>query len=348
MQTALTDRYGGREPREATRTPTRSAAGRARAMRRAAGAMSYGVRDGAERRANGLGWFSLGLGLTALLAPRRLAMIAGIADDASARNLTRMIGAREILSGLGILSGTRPAAWLWARVIGDVVDLALLGRSLGMRKANRPKLLRSMASVAGILLLDGVTAVQARRSEGGAAANVGRNLRRGGIRVVRTITVNRPPDEVYRFWRDLENLPRFMAHLDSVHVVDGRSHWRAKGPAGAIVEWDATIVDDRPNERLAWRSVEGADVPNAGTVELSAAPGGKGTVVRVDLRYDPPGRRIGALLAKAFGEEPSQQIAGDLRRFKQVIETGEVVHSDASIHRGPHAARPPSDEEMFR
>jgi uncharacterized membrane protein len=123
--------------------------------------------------------------------------------------------------------------------------------------------------------------------------------------------------------------------------MNGRSHWRAKGPAGTGVEWDADITVDRPGETLAWQSREGADVPNSGSVTFSRAPGGRGTEIRVELRYHPPAGRFGAAIAKLFGEEPSQQIEGDLRRLKQVLETGEVVHSDASIHRGMHPARPP-------
>jgi uncharacterized membrane protein len=162
----------------------------------------------------------------------------------------------------------------------------------------------------------------------------------GAVHVSKTITVKRPVDEVYAFWRDLENLPRFMAHLESVRVSGDRSHWRARAPAGLSVEWDAMVVEDRPNERVSWQSVAGADVPNAGTVRFARAPGDRGTEVHVDLHYDVPGGKIAAAFAKAFGEEPSQQIQSDLRRFKQVMETGEVLRSDASIHRGPHPARP--------
>jgi uncharacterized membrane protein len=162
----------------------------------------------------------------------------------------------------------------------------------------------------------------------------------GAVRVSKTITVNRPVEEVYAFWRDLENLPKFMVHLESVQVSGERSHWRAKAPAGLSVEWDATLVEGLPNQRLAWQSAAGADVPNAGTVRFAPAPGDRGTEVHVDLRYDVPGGKIGAAFAKAFGEEPSQQIQSDLRRFKQVMETGEVLRSDASIHTGPHPAQP--------
>jgi uncharacterized membrane protein len=145
------------------------------------------------------------------------------------------------------------------------------------------------------------------------------------------ITVDRPVEDVYRFWRDLTNLPSFMIHLASVETTgDGRSHWTANAPAGRTVEWDAEVVEDRPNQRIAWRSLEGADVANHGEVTFNPAPGGRGAEVRVELTYDPPGGALGAVVAKLFGEEPQQQVKDDLRRFKQVLETGEVVRSEGS------------------
>ena len=146
-----------------------------------------------------------------------------------------------------------------------------------------------------------------------------------GIKVEKSVTINKSPEELYRFWRNFENLPRFMNHLESVHVTgNNRSHWVAKAPAGRTVEWDAEIYNEKENELIAWRSLEGADVDSAGSVHFQAAPSGRGTEVRVVLKYDPPGGIVGATIAKLFGEEPSQQIEDDLRRFKQVMETGEI------------------------
>jgi uncharacterized membrane protein len=144
-----------------------------------------------------------------------------------------------------------------------------------------------------------------------------------GLKVERTITVNRPREEVYRFWRQLENLPRFMDHLESVTVLDeDRSHWVAKAPAGTRVEWDASIQDEIENELIAWRSLPGSDIDNAGSVHF--VPAGDGTEVRVVLSYDPPAGRVGAAVAKLLGEEPEQQVEEDLRRFKQVMEAIET------------------------
>ena len=152
------------------------------------------------------------------------------------------------------------------------------------------------------------------------------------MQVNRAITVGRPPDEVYAFWRDFENLPLFMYHLlDVEEAGGGRSHWVAKGPGGGEIEWDAEVVEDRPGERISWRTVgKDTDVEHSGTVSFVPAPGDRGTEVHVTLSYDPPGGKAGAIFAKLFGEEPGQQIANDLRRFKQVLEVGEVVRSEAS------------------
>lgn len=151
------------------------------------------------------------------------------------------------------------------------------------------------------------------------------------IAVERSTTVMRPREEVYAFWRDLENLPRFMHHLESVeNTTPGRSRWTARAPGGTV-EWEAEIVEDTPNERIAWRSLPGADVPNSGSVSFVTAPGDRGTEVRVSLQYAPPAGSAGAAVAKMLGEEPSQQVRDDLRRFKQVLETGEVGLSDGSL-----------------
>ncbi len=147
-----------------------------------------------------------------------------------------------------------------------------------------------------------------------------------GIHVEQAVTINRPRPEVYAFWRDFTNLPRFMRHLQMVMVLDDRrSHWVAAAPAGASVEWDAETIEDRPNELIAWRSVGAAVVPNAGTVRFEEIPGRLGTIVRVDLEYRPPAGQVGMAVAKLFGESPDQQVSDDLQRFKQMMEPGEVI-----------------------
>jgi uncharacterized membrane protein len=153
-----------------------------------------------------------------------------------------------------------------------------------------------------------------------------------GIHAQGTCIVNSTPEEVYQFWRNFQNLPRFMRHVESVEELgNGRSHWKVKGPAGMEVEWDATIVADVPNELITWRTLENSDVDHAGAVRFERAAGGRGTIVKVNLEYLPLGGVIGATVAKLFGEEPGQQLDDDLRRFKQVLEVGEVVVSDATL-----------------
>jgi uncharacterized membrane protein len=309
----------------------------------------HGTEEKAERRARGLGWFSIGLGLAQIGAPRAVARLIGVNDEEETRNTMFAIGLREITSGIGILTRPRPAGWVWTRVGGDLMDLALLGKALNSDDTDRGRVAAATAAVLGVTALDFLTGRQLSGNGGNghqqrAGGILGRAKTSGGIVVVEAITINRPRQEVYSFWHNFENFPRFMAHLESVQRVDDRrSHWKAKAPAGAAVEWDAETIEDRPNELIAWRSLPDAAVPNSGQVRFRDAPGNRGTEVIVELKYQPPGGRIGALIAKLFGEEPSQQVKGDLRRLKQVMEIGEVVHSDASIYPGPHPAQPPAD-----
>lgn len=146
-----------------------------------------------------------------------------------------------------------------------------------------------------------------------------------GIKVERAVTINKAPAVLYDFWRNFENLPRFMKHLKSVTVTDNtHSHWVAKAPAGTSVAWNAEIINERENELIAWRSLENADIDNAGSVHFTPAPGNRGTIVKVILSYDPPAGRLGSILAKLFGEEPEQQVREDLRHLKQIMEAGEI------------------------
>lgn len=146
-----------------------------------------------------------------------------------------------------------------------------------------------------------------------------------GIKVVKSIIVSRPREEVYRYWRNLENLARFMEHVESVREIDNRrSAWLVRGPMGHDVEWTAEIITDRPNELIAWQSLPGAEVQNAGSVWFEPASGGSATEVKVSIQYQPPAGVVGAAVAKIFGEAPEQQLENDLAKFKELIETGGV------------------------
>jgi uncharacterized membrane protein len=146
-----------------------------------------------------------------------------------------------------------------------------------------------------------------------------------GIRIDKTFTVNRSPEELYDFWHDLENLPSFMSHLQSVRTDGRRSHWVAYGPLGHKVEWDAEIHHEHPHEVIGWRSLEGSEVDSAGSVHFTPAPDGRGTQVRVVLKYNPPAGRLGAAIAKLFLANPEREITKDLHQFKQMMETWEFT-----------------------
>lgn len=282
-----------------------------------------------EQLARTLGWVSLGLGSAQLLAPRTLNAIFGLPGDRTTSALQQLVALRELATGAGLLTGSREtqARWLWARAAGDAMDLALIGRAMLSPEAGRARLALTAAGVVGIGTVD---AAAARRLSQPPSAE--------GEEVTKAITVARPVDDVYAFWRDFTNLPTFMDHVQSVEVTGNHtSRWTVRSPGGTT-EWEAEIVEESPNERIAWRTLPGADVEHEGSVEFRNAPGDRGTEVSVRLRYAMPAGAVGRTVAKAMGMEPSQQIADDLRRFKQLMETGEIVRSDArpqgETHRG--------------
>ena len=267
-----------------------------------------------QQLARGLGWFSIGLGAAELFAPKQLGRLIGVSNH---KTLIRMMGVREIAAGIGVLTEDVPAKSMTARVSGDALDLALLGAGLVSSGTNKGRVIAATAAVAGVTALDILCRKQL--SNGTSASTNGHQ------RTVHTVAINRSPEECYQFWRNLENLPRFMQHVESIQVLDDRrSHWVVRGPGGTKVEWDAEITDDRPGEAIAWRSVDGADVNNSGTVRFERAPAGHGTFVNVRISYEPPAGKLGTAIAKLIGKEPGQLVQGDLRRFKHVIETGEI------------------------
>jgi uncharacterized membrane protein len=266
-----------------------------------------------------LGWLSLGLGAAELAAPRLLARVIGI--PGKHRLVLRLLGLREIASGLGILSGLRSGFWVRSRVWGDMMDLALLGAVFASRRANRPQVFAAAAAVAGVTWLDLLASRQANATRPATM--------RGRIHLVKAITVDRSTDDLYRFWRDFQNLPAVIPHLKSVEVMsEARSHWMATAPGGINIEWDAEIVEDQPGDTIRWCSLEGAEVKTAGSVQFTRATGNRGTVIRLELAYDPPAGRIGWLIATLLGRDPGAELQEGLRRFKQHMETGEIVTTE--------------------
>lgn len=277
----------------------------------------YVGRSREEEWARGLGWFSIGLGLASLLAPRGIGKAIGVGERSG---LIRLIGLRELASGVGILTQQKPSSWLWSRVGGDIIDLALLGSAITAKDSRATRVALASAMVAGVTAMD----FKCSRS---ISRNPGANIR--AMHFTRTVTIGRSREDLFRFWRNFENLPQIMSHLKLVQVItEKRSHWVAKGPAGHDVEWDAEIVNEHPNEMIAWQSCSGADVVNAGSVRFSPATGGRGTVVKVEVKYEPPAGVLGATVAKLFAQSPEKQIAVDLLRFKQLMETGEIARTE--------------------
>lgn len=282
------------------------------------------------RLARAMGWTSLGLAGPQMVAPAAANRMIGVRPTPTSDRVMRAVGMQEALFAGAILG--RPAgsaSWLWGRVAGDVMHLAMLAQAATDERNDQRRLAGAFSVVTGALMLDTVAAVRMSRSAGEDQ----------GLRARASVTVNRPPEEVYAFWRDVSRLPEFMFHLESVQVRDDRrSHWVARGPAGGKLAWDAEITRELPGRLIAWRSVGRTPVPNRGEVRFTRAPKSTGTEVSVELHYDVPGGRAGAAVAKLFGEEPEQQVRDDLRRFKQVVETGEVVRSDA-VPEGTRSAK---------
>lgn len=303
---------------------------------------------GSHQLAQVLGWFSVGLGLAELAAPASVARLIGVPDTEQNRSTLRMLGLREMTSGIGILSQAHPTGWVWSRVAGDVMDLSFLGSAMNAENAQKNRLTAATVAVAGVTALDLLCSDQLSRM--GSAPQYSQHEPHEGVLRVRAITVRRSPEDVYRYWRDFSNLPRFMRNLQAVEPLGGnRSHWVTKGPAGTSVEWDAELTEDVPNELIAWQSLPGAAVENSGRVLFQAAPGDRGTEVRVELRYSPPAGALGVKVAQLFGKEPKQQLQDDLRAFKQMLETGEIACSEGSLGglQFPQApAQPPAELPM--
>lgn len=272
----------------------------------------------------GLGGASLGLGLGEILAPTKVAAVAGIDNTGQSRAVIRALGARECAHAAALLFGT--SKLVWTRVAGDVLDVMLLGAALAKSNHGR-RHRRGTASLVGLAAIGAADLYAAL----GTTRNGGRRANGSAHRSLRAaVTVRRSPEDVYRFWRSLENLPSFMCHLQSVTDSGESSHWIAKAPVGQSIQWDTRITDDEPNTRIEWQSLPGSSVDNSGSVEFTPAPESRSTEVRVTISYRLPGGALAKAAATAFGESPEQQVSDDLRRFKQIMETGQVMRSDGS------------------
>lgn len=297
-----------------------------------------------------LGWFSVALGTAELFAPGAVARVIGV-DEEENRGLLRAYGVRELIAGVAIITRPKPTYWMWNRVLGDCIDLASLYRAMRSPNNNRVKLAAATVAVLGVTALDIACSVhltsEDKPSTGHDAGSFMLAETVDGTQLLSAvITVNKPVDEVYAFWKDPANYPQFMSALDSVQITgEGRSHWKVEAPIGLTVEWDAQVVNDVKNELIAWESVDG-DVANTGSVRFKQAAGNRGTEVELQTQFKPKAGPVGAKIAKLFSTVPKTQLSNDLRRFKQLIEIGEVVKSDATAVPGMHPARPPRYSEM--
>lgn len=217
------------------------------------------------------------------------------------------------------------------RNIGDVERWLSIAAGLGLATyalARRRGVARwTLAGFGALLVRRGASAhCETYELFGINTAGTGQDTRRalggpGGVLVDESVTINQPIELLYRFWRNLENLPKFMRHLQSVErITDTLSRWHAYGPAGTIVEWNAEIINEVPNQVIGWQSIEGSDVVSAGSVNFDSAGPGLGTQVRVRLQYSPPGGKVGAAIVKLLGQDPATEIRQDLQRFKQMVE----------------------------
>lgn len=249
-----------------------------------------------ERIAEGLGWFSLGLGAAQLLAPGALNRLAGIHDDAAARLAQRFVGVREVGAFAAIMiDRPRPALPLWSRVGGDLIDLALLGRAWERKRESAPRLALTIANIVAVTGLDTYAAIRHTKAERRREPEMeGKAAGGGPVQVKAAVTIRKPRAEVEQAWRSFE--------------ADGSlSGWRI----------DAAEAEDRSGDGVAHlRFVE--------------APSDQGTEVHAGLSYEPTAGKVGEMLAKALGDDPAQKVKDDLRRFKQLVETGEVVRSEAN------------------
>jgi uncharacterized membrane protein len=252
--------------------------------------------DREERIAAGLGWFSLGLGAAQLLAPGALNRLAGIHDDGAARLAQRLVGVREVGAFAAIMADRpTPALPLWSRVGGDLMDLGLLGRAWQRKRESAPRLALTIVNIAGVTGLDTYAAIrhtEAKQSRPGS--NLESKTAGGGpVQVKAAVTVRRSREEVEPAWRTFE-------------ADGGLSGWRS----------DAAGAEDRGEGLARLRFVE--------------APAGQGTEVHVALSYEPTAGKVGEVLSKALGDDPAQKVKDDLRRFKQVLETGQIARSEAN------------------
>lgn len=286
--------------------------------------------------ARALGVASLGLGLTQIVAPRAVARFIGIDEHDRSRAILRTIGVRELASGIATDPRPEPGGW----VGGNALDLALLFAAMGWPGADRKRVNAAMAAVLGITAADAISAARLAMRDGPTEES---QAEPEDVPVTAAITVGAPLGQVFQAWEGFQNIPRFMGDFAEVEIHDTRtSRWSATLPAGMTLEWDVAITESTPNEVIAWRAGEGSPIDASGQIRFRPAPRDQGTEVLFSAAFRPPGGELGRKIGGLFAEGIATKIQNDLRRFKQLMELGEIVVSDDSAIKGPNPARPTS------
>lgn len=285
-----------------------------------------------RRYSDGIGLLGLGVGLFGLIAPGRVARLLGAKDCTRTRRMIALASLGQVTAAVGALTQRRLGPWLWARVASDTLDVAMITHATHLGAIPVRRALLAGAGLAGVGWVAASTSLRTARLAPNASAR--------GFSVNVAITIQRTTHEVYHAWRDLQSFPRFMSHVESVQLEGGTVRFRARLPAGVPLEWEVKLTDDVPGSRISWESTPDSVLRNHGTVTFVPAPGNRGTEMRVILHYEAPAGALGQAFMKLSSALPREQMRADLRRFKQILETGSVMHSDASVHAGPHPARP--------
>lgn len=271
--------------------------------------------------ARGLGWFSIALGITELIAPHAITRTLGLRGR---EDLVRTYGLREIGTGIGILASEDPTPWIWGRVGGDALDLATVAG--GLESSKRGNALLALLALGGVTAMDVACGRQLGRDRGTGGNGHGAGAPADAPETERSVTIGKSAQELYERWRDPKTLSRVMAPFATVRASEtGGTHWQVEGLLGHTLDWTMETVDDRPGEAIGWRSLPGAQVPSEGSVRFRPATGGRGTVATLRIRFDPPGGVLGDAVAKLRGGLIPATIADmALHRFQSLVETGEI------------------------